>query len=92
MDPVYAATSFFIGTGHDRNGGLVKVAGWENMEPTVAIHKVQRNADPQHYTRFYALADQVIAQLGDSDFVDSCTNNVSEQDANDDYPWVSMPT
>lgn len=60
MNPEFAASSFF--TGRTTNKGLIDVAGWERMEPTVAIHKVQNNADPHHYTRFYSAADAVIAK------------------------------
>lgn len=64
MDSEYATTSFLIGAKHDRKGGLVSVEGWESMEPTLAIHKVQINADPQHYARYYAQADEIIAAAG----------------------------
>lgn len=64
MDPTYAATSFLTGPGHDRKRGLVSIAGWETMEPTLAIHKVQINSDPNHYARFYAEADAIIARAG----------------------------
>lgn len=63
-DPTYAATSFFLGSGHDGRGGLVAVGGWQLMEPTQAIHLVQVNADPNHYARFYSAADQIIAEAG----------------------------
>lgn len=64
LDPAYATTSFLIGKKHDRAGGLVAIAGWEGMQPTIAIHKVQINADPNHYARYYAQADQIIAAAG----------------------------
>jgi murein DD-endopeptidase MepM/ murein hydrolase activator NlpD len=63
-DPVYATTSFLIGKAHDKLGGLVAVAGWEQMTPTVAIHTVQINADPNHYAQYYAQADTIIAEAG----------------------------
>lgn len=64
MTPEYAATSFLIGPGHDRKGGLISVPGWDQMEPSAAIHTVQRNADPNHYSRFVNRADQLIAKAG----------------------------
>lgn len=64
MDPEYATTSFLIGAKHDRKGGLVPVEGWESLEPTVAIHRVQINADEQHYARYYTQADEIIAAAG----------------------------
>jgi len=67
MNPEYATTSFLIGKDHNAatpTGGLVTVAGWESMQPTLAIHEVQVNADPNHYARYYAQADAIIAQAG----------------------------
>lgn len=64
MDPEYATTSFLTGAKHDRSGGLVAVEGWESLEPTVAIHRVQINADEQHYARYYTQADEIIAAAG----------------------------
>jgi murein DD-endopeptidase MepM/ murein hydrolase activator NlpD len=63
-DPAYATTSFLIGKAHDNTGGLVSIAGWATMEPTQAIHAVQINADPNHYAKYYAQADEIIAQAG----------------------------
>lgn len=57
-DPSYATESFILGRGG--NKGLSDVAGWDKMEPTQAIHRVQNNADPSHYSQFYAEADAVI--------------------------------
>ncbi|MEV7801160.1 CHAP domain-containing protein [Microbacterium foliorum] len=60
-DPVYATTSFLTGQKHNGiGGGLVSIAGWETMERTQAIHRVQANADPTHYARFYSNADEVM--------------------------------
>lgn len=55
MDPTTSAGSFF-----DR---LVKVEGWQAMEPSIAINKVQRNSDPYHYTKWRADAVAVMAYL-----------------------------
>ncbi len=64
LDPYYAATSFLLGPRHDRTGGLVTVDGWQTMPLTQAIHQVQRNADPDHYTRFEPRARQIAAAAG----------------------------
>ncbi|MWV75859.1 M23 family metallopeptidase [Rathayibacter rathayi] len=64
MDPIYAATSFFLGPHHDGTGGLAAVAGWEQMTPTLAIHTVEVNADPDHYARYYSDADSIVAAAG----------------------------
>lgn len=55
MDPTTSAILFF-----DR---LETVDGWEAMEPSLAINKVQRNADPNHYTKYRADAVAIMAYL-----------------------------
>ena len=55
MDPTHAATAFF-----ER---LVGVADWQSLAPTLAIHKVQGNADPFHYESFFGAADQIVTAL-----------------------------
>ena len=55
MDPASSAGLFF-----DRLGRL---AGWQDMEPSIAIHRVQVNSDPQHYARFQADAAAVVDAL-----------------------------
>lgn len=57
MNPQTAATNFFK--------ALVKVPGYESMKPTQAAHQTQRNADPNHYTRFWQDAKQIVATLTD---------------------------
>lgn len=55
MDPTISATNFFK--------ALQKVDGWQNLEPTIAIHRVQGNADPYHYAKFQSAGSQVIQGL-----------------------------
>lgn len=55
LDPAYAAGAFF-----DR---LIAVSGWETMQATIAINRVQSNADPYHYAPFEAAANEVVAAL-----------------------------
>jgi hypothetical protein len=45
MDPVISATNFIK--------ALQAVEGWELLEPTIADNKVQRNADPYHYQKYW---------------------------------------
>lgn len=56
MNPEKSATLFFQ--------RLAKVDGWETLQPTLAAHKVQVNADPFHYEKFWTPAQQVVAALG----------------------------
>ena len=53
MDPAIASENFFK--------ALQGVSGWEAMSPTGAAHAVQRNADPNYYTRYFTEAAQVVA-------------------------------
>ena len=59
MNPYYAATSFLLGPRHARTGGLVSIQGWQTLPLTKAIHRVQRNAGPNHYTKFEPRARQI---------------------------------
>jgi len=55
LDPYESALLFF-----DRLGAL---PGWEVLSPTAAAHAVQRNADPDHYTRFFEPAVRIVQAL-----------------------------
>jgi murein DD-endopeptidase MepM/ murein hydrolase activator NlpD len=55
MDPTISATNFF--------NALKDVDDWETLEPTIAAHYVQGNADPFHYERFWTPAATVVAAL-----------------------------
>lgn len=67
MDPAASADLFYR--------ALARVGGWEQLEPTIAAHRVQRNADPNHYTRFWNDAVNVLAEATgqevDETFVDT---------------------
>lgn len=55
MDPTTSAELFFR--------RLVTVPNWEALPPTIAIHDVQINSDPQHYASYQPAAEQVVAGL-----------------------------
>ncbi|MGA6129101.1 MULTISPECIES: M23 family metallopeptidase [unclassified Microbacterium] len=55
MEPTYAATQFLT--------RLAAVDDWTSLEPSIAAHKVQRNADPFHYEKFFDAANQVVTAL-----------------------------
>ncbi|GAB7191808.1 hypothetical protein NUM3379_25160 [Kineococcus sp. NUM-3379] len=55
MDPFTSATNFFR--------ALQRVAGWRSLPPTLAAHRTQRNADPDHYAKHHADAVAVVAAL-----------------------------
>lgn len=55
MDPFLSARYFFR--------ALQTVSGRSTMAPTLVAHRVQRNADPQHYALFWNQAQQVFTAL-----------------------------
>jgi surface antigen len=86
MDPTTSATNFIK--------ALQAVAGWELLEPTIAGNKVQRNADPYHYQRYWPEAVKLVQALSDSEFsLEGSGCAISGQSgAGDDYPWKNSPT
>ncbi|NMD36635.1 MAG: hypothetical protein GYA73_12175, partial [Planctomycetes bacterium] len=55
MNPTIASTNFFK--------ALTAVPGYLSMEPTLAAHKAQRNADPYHYQPYWADAVLMVSTL-----------------------------
>ena len=55
MDPTTSATNFFL--------ALQEVPGWQALPPTIAAHRTQRNADPDHYARYWDDAVEVVSAL-----------------------------
>lgn len=55
MDPAASAALFY--------GRLAGLAGWQEMDPSHAIHRVQINTDPDHYARFEDDAAAVVDAL-----------------------------
>lgn len=55
MDPTRSATSFFT--------ALARVGNRASMTPTLVAHTVQRNADPNHYTRYWDRAVDAVSRL-----------------------------
>lgn len=85
MDPRVSATNFFT--------ALLGVPGWEQLDPTIAAHKVQRNADPYHYESYWPAATAVVSALAGvkaSDIAGSTACAVAGG-AGDDLPWAAGP-
>ncbi len=55
MDPFISATNFFR--------VLKTIPKRDELEPTIIAHRVQRNADPHHYSKFWPSAVQVVERL-----------------------------
>jgi murein DD-endopeptidase MepM/ murein hydrolase activator NlpD len=55
MDPATSARNFYR--------ALSGVQGWESLPPTIAAHRVQRNADPFYYEPFWDRAVTVAQSL-----------------------------
>ncbi|YCH10122.1 M23 family metallopeptidase [Arthrobacter sp. alpha11c] len=56
MDPFVSATSFFL--------ALKGIKDWNLLPSSLAIHQVQRNQDPNHYTKYRELAQEIVGFLG----------------------------
>jgi len=71
MDPYKAALLFYK--------RLTAVPGYHSLEPTIAAHRAQRNADPQHYARWWSDAVAVLGAVkGDASLTgltETCTPN-----------------
>jgi hypothetical protein len=52
LDPYQSSNRFY-----DR---LLGVDGWQNLKPTMAAHKAQVNADPNHYTKWWNQAAGIL--------------------------------
>ncbi|WP_285320728.1 CHAP domain-containing protein [Pseudarthrobacter sp. lyk4-40-TYG-27] len=86
MDPTISATNFIK--------ALQKVDGWELLAPTIAGNKVQRNADPYHYQKYWPEAVKLVQALSDGTFSleGSGCAIPGQSGAGDDYPWKNSPT
>jgi surface antigen len=86
MDPTISATNFIK--------ALQKVEGWEMLEPTIAGNKVQRNADPYHYQKYWPEAVKLVQALSDGKFSLEGSDCAlpGKSGAGDDYPWKDAPT
>lgn len=62
MNPAFATESFLKGRGG--NKGLLSVSGWETGDISTVIHSVQRNANPNHYTKFVGRAQAIAERAG----------------------------
>lgn len=69
MNPEISATNFFK--------AMIRVApDYETMPPSAVAHAVQRNADPNHYTRWIPAANEVVDALsnGSVELAAACTS------------------
>lgn len=86
LNPRISATNFFK--------QLQRVEGWEELEPSLAIHRVQRNDNPNHYTPFRAPATEIVKALagGDIEGIDSsgaCPSAENEVTGELSGKWVN---
>jgi len=64
MNPTTAATNFFR--------ALTNVQGWEALEPSIAAHRVQRNADPYHYAKYWEPANRIATAFSGTNALTGC--------------------
>jgi surface antigen len=64
------------------------------LEPTLAGNKVQRNADPYHYQKYWPEAVKLVQALSDGKFTLEGSDCAipGQSGAGDDYPWKDAPT
>ena len=55
MDPIISATNFFK--------ALKAISNRDSLEPTIAAHRVQRNADPYVYAKHMGAAAAIVAEV-----------------------------
>lgn len=86
MDPTISATNFIK--------ALQAVPDWELVEPTIAGNKVQRNADPYHYQKYWPEAVKIVQALSGGKFSLQGSDCAipGKSGAGDDYPWKDSPT
>ncbi|MBT2594055.1 CHAP domain-containing protein [Arthrobacter sp. ISL-72] len=81
MDPAISAGNFVR--------ALQKIDGWEQLEPTIAASRVQRNADPYHYQRYWQPASELVVALAEVQVGASQGCAVPGQPGTgDDLPWA----
>jgi hypothetical protein len=81
MDPAASAGNFIK--------ALQKVEGWEQLEPTIAANRVQGNADPYHYRRYWQPAVDLVTALANvkASGPQGCALP-GASGAGDDLPWA----
>jgi surface antigen len=78
MNPTDTATLFFQ--------KLKTIPGWQSLDPSIAAHDVQGNADPTFYTPYFSKAQDVVGKLGGIS-----TDCTAAKQAGNDYPWTFSP-
>ncbi|MBO1269504.1 CHAP domain-containing protein [Arthrobacter cavernae] len=86
MSPSISAANFIK--------ALQKVESWELLEPTIAGNRVQRNADPYHYQKYWSAAVRIVDVLSDASFSleGSGCPLPGDSGAGDDLPWRDAPS
>lgn len=67
MTPTYEAQAFFggpKGPNHGSPRGLLDVANWQTMQPTVAAQTVQVSAFPSAYAKWQSAAETILSTSG----------------------------
>jgi surface antigen len=67
---------------------LQGVDGWEDLRPTIAAHRVQRNADPYHYEKYWPEALRLVSALLRLTGLQDCYGTGPRLTGpGDDLPW-----
>lgn len=94
LSPVWTTAQFFGGPGGSPNRGLLEIAGWESMAPTVAAQKVQGSAFPSAYAKWEAQAMKLVQANKDAPAINpySASAGASPQPASWTEPTLPKET
>lgn len=81
LDPSVSSTNFFK--------ALAKIPDRDLLAPTIAAHRVQRNADPYHYERYWDQAGRVVRALAGVTDTHPVSQTVSDYDLGPVKPQLS---
>lgn len=83
MDPSISSANFVK--------ALQRIEGWELLEPTIAANRVQRNADPYHYQRYWDPAVKIVDALSEATLssAGAACGLPGRSGAGDDLPWAT---
>jgi len=73
LNVTHAATAFFQ--------HMEAVPGCESLQPSICAHRVQGNADPNYYAKFYAPAVAVVGGLTGEDYTTGGNDDANAQPA-----------
>ncbi|CEI31793.1 hypothetical protein [Propionibacterium freudenreichii] len=69
----------------------MKVPSYRSLSPTIAAHRTQRNADPNHYQKFWDDAVQIVATLTSDSSLMAATGGGGQADCDSGFSLGELP-